>query len=572
MSLFAGAECSTSKNPLSQFSQHSMNSGNSLNKQLADHTSSWSSNNIVSERNISQKDHQAMNQFLDSRSNAHSGSLNMMPLSQELAHIQRSVNGSGVTSSVSGWSKEFSGSQGSLSQPLVSQNSGSQNSLSHGVGNSFQPRYTSQLRFGPSMQMMGKQNLQQSSESVQQASSINWDDHFKDAEAQMSKEKIVELSDDVEVLLNDADAELKHNIEQTDFNQEFEDVWNKLKTSDFLNEQEDFADGLGNFGFTGMDSYKFDESNTNQFSQLPNPYEIGLQLMENGAKLSEAALAFEAAVQQNPKHIDAWLKLGEVQSANEKEIPGITAYNEALKLDPKNLTALMNSAIGFINECYDNAATTNLKSWILTKYPKSQAYFESWVEKPLENIEYTDKFQQLIDTFLNVIRSEPAARGDPDLQLGLGVLFYVCGSFNKTIDCFKTALKIDPNNEILWNRLGAALANSNRSEEAIEAYYKALQLKPSFVRARYNLGVSCSNIGCYNEAAQHLLAGLSLHKIDGVTGEDYKDGKLFNLSTNQSTSLLESLKRAFLAMDRTDLVEKVKPDMDLNQFRNEFEF
>ena len=56
-----------------------------------------------------------------------------------------------------------------------------------------------------------------------------------------------------------------------------------------------------------------------------DPYEIGLQLMENGAKLSEAALAFEAAIQRDENHVDAWLKLGEVQTQNEKEIAGISA-------------------------------------------------------------------------------------------------------------------------------------------------------------------------------------------------------------------------------------------------------
>ena len=50
-----------------------------------------------------------------------------------------------------------------------------------------------------------------------------------------------------------------------------------------------------------------------------DPYEIGLQLMENGAKLSEAALAFEAAIQRDENHVDAWLKLGEVQTQNEKD-------------------------------------------------------------------------------------------------------------------------------------------------------------------------------------------------------------------------------------------------------------
>lgn len=49
----------------------------------------------------------------------------------------------------------------------------------------------------------------------------------------------------------------------------------------------------------------------------------------------------------------------------------------------------------------------------------------------------------------------------------------------------------------MWNRLGATMANSARSAEAISAYHRALELYPGFVRARYNLGIACMNLKSY---------------------------------------------------------------------------
>jgi peroxin-5 len=107
---------------------------------------------------------------------------------------------------------------------------------------------------------------------------------------------------------------------------------------------------------------------------------------------------------------------------------------------------------------------------------------------------------------------------DPDVQVGLGVLFYGDEEYDKAVDCFTAALNVRPNDALLWNRLGATLANSGKSEDAIEAYHHALNLKPTFVRSRYNLGVSCINIGCYTEAAQHLLRALAMHQVEGDLG------------------------------------------------------
>lgn len=112
----------------------------------------------------------------------------------------------------------------------------------------------------------------------------------------------------------------------------------------------------------------------------------------------------------------------------------------------------------------------------------------------------------------------------------------------------------------MWNRLGATLANSGRSEQAIQAYYKALELNPGFIRARYNLGISCVSLDAHREAAEHFLAALSQQMTAGGQAP-----------TQTSKTIWDTLRMTFNMMARTDLSEKCN-QMDVNTFRGEFEF
>ena len=65
------------------------------------------------------------------------------------------------------------------------------------------------------------------------------------------------------------------------------------------------------------------------------------------------------------------------------------------------------------------------------------------------------------------------------------------------VDHFRAAVTSSPHDSMLWNRLGATMANSDQSSESVAPYRRALSLSPGYIRARYNLGIACLNLHAY---------------------------------------------------------------------------
>lgn len=488
-----------------------------------------------------------------------------------------------------------------------------------GYGMMSRPMYQSMpSMYGPMAQQQQPQQPQQQEPEgkgkgkVVELDETKWEEQFAQMELHDQKQRATDEARAMEPELNDMDEKLMHS--ETGYG-DLESIWRGMQAEQEamkdLDAEEDFAkfdsqfanESLNDWTLTNgrlgadpiVQNYLFEEDN--MFQNQGNPFEEGVRIMNEAGNLSLAALAFEAAVQKNPDHVDAWVYLGSAQAQNEKEEAAIRAFEQAMKLDPNNLQALLGLAVSYTNEGYDSTAYRTLERWLSVKYPQVIAPQDL---SSAADLGFTDRHQlqeRVTNLFLDAARLAPDGdHMDPDVQVGLGVLFYGAEDYDKAVDCFQAALhssELGATNQreqvhLLWNRLGATLANSGRSEEAIAAYEKALGINPNFVRARYNLGVSCINIGCHAEAAGHLLAALDMHKsvetsgrekarelLGGGAGENAEtiDARIEAMTMqNRSTTLYDTLRRVFTQMNRRDLAEKVVVGVDPDTFRGEFDF
>lgn len=320
----------------------------------------------------------------------------------------------------------------------------------------------------------------------------------------------------------------------------FEENW--VQEFDDFQYPSDFHQWLSEFG--GPKQYVFADPSTNPYVDHPNPFQKGKELFNDG-RLTQAILAFEAELLKNPDNSQCWHQLGQAHAENDKDEEAILALQKAVESDPSNLEAKMALAVSYTNDLTKEKALDVLLDWI----QKNGKYKHLAIELPQE-LDFASYHNLVTDLFIQAARLNPS-QPDSDVQTGLGLLYNLSQDFDKAIDCFKAALSIASEDYLLWNKLGATLANSGQSEEALGCYFNALSIKPSYVRARSNLGISYMALKEYDKAARCFLGALSMHP--------------------NATHMWHNLQMVISLMGRDDLTLYCI-NQELDKFREYFQF
>ncbi|KAF9010527.1 hypothetical protein BDQ17DRAFT_1387762 [Cyathus striatus] len=265
-------------------------------------------------------------------------------------------------------------------------------------------------------------------------------------------------------------------------------------------------------GIKSIDSYQFQDY---------NPYLLGDSsktrhhtLHSQAHSILQSVLELEAAVQHDMLN---------AQQENEREHKALQALRRAVEIDPTHLPTWLALAVSYTNDGNRQETYNTIREWVLRNEKYATANTSAYI---------TERYNQLIQCLIAMARSNLSGEVDADIQIALAVLLNTNEDYEKP-RLFPNGTAVRPDDWLLYNRVGATMANSGRA------------LNPGYIRARRS----------------------ALQDSDGV-----KDSSGLNEKRGiTSTALWDSLRTTCLHMQRTDLAGLC--DLrDIEGFRAKFQF
>lgn len=181
---------------------------------------------------------------------------------------------------------------------------------------------------------------------------------------------------------------------------------------------------------------------------------------------------YRQSVKLQPDYAPAYNNLGLTLMFLHREAEGAVEVTKAIKLKPTYSEAYYN--LGLIRKELKQTAEAKAAFENSLKYETNPTYAEA-----------TRKILREMSTPRNA--EEHLSRGYDLLE---------SNNWQGAESEFRAAVKLAPENALAWNNLGLALAQQNKTREAIADYNKAISLKNgSFSAAHFNLGQALRSSG-----------------------------------------------------------------------------
>jgi tetratricopeptide (TPR) repeat protein len=194
---------------------------------------------------------------------------------------------------------------------------------------------------------------------------------------------------------------------------------------------------------------------------------IGMARYREG-RPGDAIIAFQSAVQCNPKLMLAHIALAEAYLQRGNQNAALAAFHRALELEPRNGAALRGAA---------------------SVYVRSQT-----PHKAVELLEI-------------LVKVEP---DNPEALVDLGAAYFATGDYEKAVPAYERALRLAPSSASAMLGLANIHLKKGEEEQAIAMLQKVARAAPRDFVPHYLMGSAYNRLGRFEEALQELNAAVRL--------------------------------------------------------------
>jgi len=213
--------------------------------------------------------------------------------------------------------------------------------------------------------------------------------------------------------------------------------------------------------------------------------------------------SLNAILADDPKHIGANLKMAELNLMFKRYSAALTSANTVLTNDPYNSKAFFIK--GFtLKESGDTASAIRNFIEAIKNNPE---YYEADVE--LGNLFRSKKDPIAISYYQNAIKLKPK---NTDAYYNLGIFYQENDMLNKAQEAYRKIIELDPKFPYSYFNIGYILLEVSRTpDEAVKYFAKAIEQKPDYYEAHYNLGLCLEEMGDIQNARESYKNALKYH-------------------------------------------------------------
>lgn len=204
-------------------------------------------------------------------------------------------------------------------------------------------------------------------------------------------------------------------------------------------------------------------------------------LLKREGRFSEAIIAYRKAIELRNHYEEAWYNLALTYRAIGENDQAVACYRQAIEINPAATKAMYNLAI-VLNEQDNSAEALDWWKHIIEVDPN---YVKAWYNLGLHYLR-KEEYSQSIETYQRMLERFPSyAKG----WFNLALAQKESGATEAAVDSYERAIDIDPTYGAAWKNLGTLEAQRDNVDRSIELYEQAVDLDTKDPEIRYNLAL-----------------------------------------------------------------------------------